>query len=91
MKQVVQQVFMKAALREIGIPFSNPTLLRKEKRGEFPSRFYLSPKVPVWNAAEVSQWIVDRQAASSKPNTFVTGPATAAKARRRNGKVHAHP
>jgi prophage regulatory protein len=74
-----REVFTKAALKAIGIPHSNPQLCRMEKRNEFPKRFYLSSKCPVWNAGEIYAWLVARQA-GREPN-HVTAKATATRTR----------
>lgn len=85
------RVLTKTALRAVGIELSNPTLGRMEKRGDFPKRFYLSAKSPVWNALEISEWLAQRQAAAG-PNP-VTAKATrgaqtpAAKAKRRQTRA----
>ena len=39
-----QLVVIYPQLKAIGIPFSNCQLLRKEKAGDFPSRWYMSEK-----------------------------------------------
>ena len=75
-------ILLKSSLRAMNIPFSNPTLLRKEKEGTFPRRFYLSQKTPVWKAAEVLAWIAERAATAGTPYT-ITKPATKGKVRRR--------
>lgn len=65
-----------------GIPLSNPTLLRKEKSGEFPKRFYLSANLAAWLEADIDAWIEARRTAA--PVNQYTHNATAArKAKRR--------
>ena len=75
-------VLIKASLKAIGIPFSNATLCRMERRGLFPRRFYLSQKTPVWKASDVIAWIAERAASAGAPNT-TTEQATKGKVRRR--------
>jgi prophage regulatory protein len=47
----------------IGVTYSRATLLRLEKKGEFPQRYYLSPYQPVWDVAELKAWVEARKAA----------------------------
>jgi prophage regulatory protein len=44
-------------LREM-IPLSKSTILRMEKRGEFPARRRIGSKV-AWLGSEINQWIED--------------------------------
>lgn len=48
-------------LREI-VPLADSTIYEMEQRGEFPRRYYLSPRTVVWNLAEVEAWLADRRA-----------------------------
>ena len=50
-------------LRKI-VPLSDTTIYELEQRGEFPRRFYLTPRCVVWDLAEVEAWIVARRKAS---------------------------
>jgi prophage regulatory protein len=79
------KVFTKAALKLIGLRQSNGTLLRWERRGEFPRRYYLSSRCPVWNVAEICEWLAERQAAAGEPSRL-TAQATASRTRRRQAK-----
>lgn len=54
-------------LKSIGPDFSNVQLIRLEKAGKFPRRFYLSAKKPVWYLADVEAWIAEKAAASYTP------------------------
>ena len=76
------QVLIKASLKAMGIPFSNPTLLRMERRGTFPHRFYLGSKTPAWNVSAVMTWLAEREASVGERNA-VTDQATRAKLRRK--------
>lgn len=78
------KVLNKARLKAIGIHLSNPTLCRKERRGEFPKRFYLSAKMPVWDAEEVYAWIFTRKAESQVSTS--TAKATASRRAGRKGQ-----
>lgn len=39
------------------VPLSDTTIYELEQKGEFPSRFYLTPRCVVWPLAEVLEWI----------------------------------
>jgi prophage regulatory protein len=77
----ITEILVRASLRAFGIPFSNVSLLRMERTGAFPKRFYLSEKVPAWRLSDVRAWVEARQRAA-EPNTM-TEKATTAKRRRR--------
>ena len=47
-------------LRHI-VPLADTTIWQMEKRNEFPRRFYLAPRCPVWDLAEVQAWIEQRR------------------------------
>jgi prophage regulatory protein len=49
-------------LKEIGIHFSAPHLLRLESAGKFPRRVRLSPLRVAWIKQEVLDWIEQRAA-----------------------------
>ncbi|KMS63858.1 regulatory protein [Sphingobium baderi LL03] len=36
---------------------SNSTLLRREAKGEFPKRTYLTQKTVIWNRAEIDEFL----------------------------------
>jgi prophage regulatory protein len=50
----------KAELQKI-VPLAHSTIYEMEKRNEFPRRFYLTPRTPVWDLAEVEAWIKQRR------------------------------
>jgi predicted DNA-binding transcriptional regulator AlpA len=54
-------------LKSLGPDFSNCQLIRLEKSGRFPRRFYLSAKKPCWYRADIIRWIGERAAASYRP------------------------
>ena len=66
-----------------GIGWSNPVLLRKEKSGEFPSRTYLSQKVPVWLESTVDAWMLAKLNGPRENNTLTSKTTASKKARRR--------
>lgn len=46
------------------VPLSDTTIYELERRGEFPKRFYLTPKCVVWPLKDVLDWIEERRRAS---------------------------
>jgi prophage regulatory protein len=42
----------RSELRKI-VPLANTTIYAMEQRNEFPRRFYLTPRTPAWDLAEV--------------------------------------
>ena len=47
-------------LRQI-VPLADTTIYEMEQRDEFPRRFYLTPRAPVWDLAEIEAWIKQRR------------------------------
>jgi len=64
------QAIRRPELRKI-VPLSDTTIYEMEQRGEFPRRFYLTPRCAVWDLAEVKAWIAERRrncdAATAEP------------------------
>jgi prophage regulatory protein len=57
------------------VPLSERTILDMEKRGAFPRRFSISPRLVVWDNAEVDAWIAGQQAAAiQQPPPGATTP-----------------
>lgn len=56
-------VVRRLQLREL-VPLANTTIYEMEQRGEFPRRFYLTPRCPVWDLGEVNLWLASRRAAA---------------------------
>jgi prophage regulatory protein len=50
-------------LRKI-VPLADTTIYEMEQRGEFPKRFFLTPRCVVWDLAEVETWLDERRRAS---------------------------
>lgn len=46
------------------VPLADSTIYDMEVRGEFPSRFYLTPRSVVWDLGEVEAWLRQRRADS---------------------------
>jgi prophage regulatory protein len=59
----VRRTVRRAQLREI-VPLADTTVYEMEQRGEFPRRFYLTPRCVVWDLGEVEAWVVARRQAS---------------------------
>lgn len=62
-RQVSKRTIRRGELRQI-VPLSDTTIYEMEQRGEFPHRFYLTPRCVVWDLAEVEGWIDERRRAS---------------------------
>lgn len=58
-----KRVIRRPELRKI-VPLADTTIYEMEQRGEFPKRFFLTPRCVVWNLAEVEAWLEDRRRAS---------------------------
>jgi prophage regulatory protein len=54
-------------LREI-VPLADTTIYEMEQRGEFPKRFYLTPRCPAWDLEEVNAWLAARRTESGTIN-----------------------
>lgn len=50
------------------VPLADTTIYEMEQRGEFPKRFYLTPRCPVWDLGEVNAWIVARREKTGSVN-----------------------
>jgi prophage regulatory protein len=58
-----KRTIRRAELRQI-VPVADTTIYEMEQRGEFPRRFYLTPRCVVWDLAEVEAWVEQRRHAS---------------------------
>lgn len=58
-----KRVIRRPELRKI-VPLADTTVYEMEQRGEFPKRFFLTPRCVVWDLAEVEAWLVERRRAS---------------------------
>jgi prophage regulatory protein len=56
------------------VPLADTTIYEMEQRGEFPRRFYLTPRCPVWDLGEVKAWLVARRTASDAGDIQPEGP-----------------
>ncbi len=48
------------------VPLSDTTIYELEQKGEFPKRFYLTPRCVVWPLNEILNWLDERKAASER-------------------------
>jgi prophage regulatory protein len=62
--QPLNRVIRRKELRLL-VPLSDTTIYEMEQRGEFPKRFYLTPRCAAWDLAEVQGWIELRRRASA--------------------------
>lgn len=58
-----KRVIRRPELRKI-VPLADTTIYEMEQRGEFPKRFFLTPRCVVWDLAEVEIWLNERRRAS---------------------------
>jgi len=67
-------VVRRQELRE-PVPLADTTIYEMERRGEFPKRFYLTPRCPVWDLGDVNHWLASgaRPSASSRRRTRTCG------------------
>jgi len=76
-----RQTVRRKELRRL-IPLSDTTIYELEKKGEFPKRFYLTPRCVVWPLAEVLSWVDERRSACESgdvelarfPDVHLRGP-----------------
>jgi prophage regulatory protein len=59
----LKRVIRRRELRLL-VPLSDTTIYEMEQRGEFPKRFYLTPRCAAWDLGEVHGWIELRRRAS---------------------------
>jgi prophage regulatory protein len=58
-----KRVIRRPELRKI-VPLADTTIYEMEQRGEFPKRFFLTPRCVVWDLAEVETWLDERRHAA---------------------------
>jgi prophage regulatory protein len=56
----IKRTIRREQLREM-VPLADSTIYEMEQRGDFPSRFALSPRCVVWDLAEVEAWLTARR------------------------------
>jgi prophage regulatory protein len=50
------------------VPLCERTILDMEKRGDFPKRFTITPRLVAWDLEEVDAWIAAQQNAATQAN-----------------------
>ncbi len=56
------------------VPLSDTTIYELEQKGEFPKRFYLTPRCVVWPLNEILNWLDDRKTASQSGKIKLAPP-----------------
>lgn len=56
------------------VPLADSTIYEKQRRGDFPRRFALSPRCVVWGLAEVKAWLAQRRQERQAPLATVQHP-----------------
>ena len=56
----LRRTIRRTELRQI-VPLADSTIYELERRGEFPQRFFLTPRCVVWDLAEVMAWLDGRR------------------------------
>lgn len=62
-RDLLKRSIRRHQLRQM-VPLADTTIYEMEQRGEFPRRFYLTPRCVAWDAAEVEGWLEERRHAS---------------------------
>ncbi|MER9281130.1 AlpA family phage regulatory protein [Mesorhizobium sp. M0522] len=76
----LKQTIRRPELRRI-VPLADTTIYEMERPGEFPQRFYLTPRCVVWSLAEVEAWIEQRRRVSNSATVKCAPPRMCASAR----------
>lgn len=61
----MKRAIRREELREI-VPLADSTIYELEKKGDFPARFYLTPRTVAWDLDEVQDWLAKRKAAGAE-------------------------
>ncbi len=56
----LRRTIRRTELRQI-VPLADSTIYEMQRRGEFPRRFFLTPRCVVWDLAEVMAWLDSRR------------------------------
>jgi prophage regulatory protein len=62
--KTLRRTIRRTELRQI-VPLADSTIYEMERRGEFPQRFFLTPRCVVWDLAEVMAWLESRRCAGN--------------------------
>jgi prophage regulatory protein len=60
----LRRTIRRTELRQI-VPLADSTIYEMERRGEFPQRFFLTPRCVAWDLAEVMTWLDARRRGGS--------------------------
>lgn len=58
--RLLRRTIRRNELRQI-VPLADSTIYELERKGEFPQRFFLTPRCVVWDLAEVEAWLQSRR------------------------------
>lgn len=58
--RLLRRTIRRNELRQI-VPLADSTIYELERKGEFPQRFFLTPRCVVWDLAEVEAWLRSRR------------------------------
>lgn len=61
----MKRAIRREELREI-VPLADSTIYELEKKGDFPARFYLTPRTVAWDLDDVQAWLAKRKAAGAE-------------------------
>nr|WP_073626041.1 AlpA family phage regulatory protein [Pseudoxanthobacter soli] len=84
-----KRVIRRPELRKI-VPLADTTIYEMEQRGEFPKRFFLTPRCVVWDLAEVETWLDERRRASDADIVRKASPPDVRQRRARPVKSSLH-
>jgi prophage regulatory protein len=62
--KTLRRTIRRTELRQI-VPLADSTIYEMERRGEFPRRFFLTPRCVVWDLTEVMAWLDSRRRGDS--------------------------
>lgn len=63
--RLLRRTIRRNELRQI-VPLADSTIYELERKGEFPQRFFLTPRCVVWDLAEVEAWLRSRRQSEVK-------------------------
>lgn len=58
--RLLRRTIRRKELRQI-VPLADSTIYELERKGEFPQRFFLTPRCVVWDLDEVEAWLQTRR------------------------------
>ncbi|GHU17813.1 hypothetical protein FACS189475_02250 [Betaproteobacteria bacterium] len=64
MNKPMSRAIRREELREL-VPLADSTIYDLEQRGDFPRRFYLTPRCVAWDFDEVQEWMKARKEAGT--------------------------